>query len=186
MKLTTGACVGAALSMVSAIADATDARKDAQPITSMEAVYRLGRPSANKFGMGADFAKRNGRCDESIRLAQEALKRQDNDLDLHEQYAEALEHKLESMQEEDPVLFNQCVKEWLIVLRNEAGDERGLSFHGISIMGHLYADEDHSIEARAHLVGLTGRAPKPWETDAKYLERVLRRETVKGKIVKDN
>jgi len=181
-----GACVATALSMVSSIAAASDARKEAQPITSMEAVYKLGRPSANKFSMGADFAKRNGHYDESIRLAEEALKRQDNDLDLHEQYAEALEHKMQSMQEEDPVLFNQCVKEWLIVLRNEAGDERGLSFHGISIMGHLYADEDHSIEARAHLVGLTGRAPKPWETDARYLQRVLRRETVRGKIVKDN
>jgi len=65
--------------------------------------------------------------------------------------------------------------------------ERGEAAHGINPMGHFYEDEEHGISARRHLVKLTGYAPKPWETNARYLKRVLLPSTgtVSGAVIKD-
>ncbi len=61
-----------------------------------------------------------------------------------------LEAKLRSGEEKSPEAFKDCIKEWLLILRNEVGAEKGMTAHGIGIpgMGKFYEDEEHTIEAR--------------------------------------
>jgi hypothetical protein len=115
-----------------------------------------------------------------------ALEKDPDDIDSHMYYAEALEEKLKMKpkKDRDQDLLNECVNEWLIVYRCEVGDEKGVSFHGINPLGHLYEDEERSIPARHHIVSLVGRAPKPWETDEKFMKWVNRPATeVAGKLL---
>ena len=103
-------------------------------------------------------------------------------------YAEALEGKLKEQTDRDPALFSKCVKEWLIVLRQECGDEK-LTYHGlgIPIMGKFYEDDERVIPARQHLMKLTGTMPKVWETDTKYLKRVTAgTHKLSGKVINNN
>lgn len=136
----------------------------------------------------AEIAKRHGDLEKAITLARRSLDMAPGNMDAHCFYADVLESKLRKQTERDPEMFETCVKEWLIVLRNKVGDEAGMNAHGIGVpfIGTFYEDEDHTIKARQHLVKLTGAAPKGWETDNKYLKRVLTadRETVSGRIVK--
>jgi hypothetical protein len=136
----------------------------------------------------AENAKRYGDLDQAITFVRRSLDVDDSNLDAHAFYADVLEAKLKKQTERDPEMFRTCIQEWLIVMRNKVGDERGLNIHGIGIpaMGTAYEDEDHTIKARQHLTKLTGFSPKPWETDTRYLKRVLAKttESVSGKIVK--
>lgn len=116
-------------------------------------------------------------------VGRKAVNRNPDDIEAHQSYAEALESKIRANPQIDVDLLRECVSEWLIVFRNEVGEEKGLGFHGISVMGYLYKDENHSETARQRLIALAGRAPKPWETNARYLKNVLRRASVSGKIL---
>jgi tetratricopeptide (TPR) repeat protein len=165
--------------------DGADQDEDLQEtVTSMDAYSGMGEQTAISLQLSAKYAADQGDYDKAIKLCKLALKKDYDDMDVHMTYAEALENKLDSQTEQDRELLNKCVREWLIVFRTELGDEKGLSFHGINPFGHFYDDEDRSIPARAHLVTLTGRAPKIWETDEKYLQWVNRPSTsVAGQLL---
>lgn len=136
----------------------------------------------------AEWALRHKRVDEAISLFQQLIETDaEDDLDLHILYAEALERKLQNTQVEEPSLYNKCVNEWLLVLRNSCGEEKGLNFKGIGIpgiSGNYFADERQS-KARAHLLALTGSLPKLWETNQRFLKRVRRsaETSVSAKLV---
>jgi hypothetical protein len=85
----------------------------------------------------------------------------------------------------DPKLFNKVVKEWLIVMRDERGAEKGNYWHGFNARGNYYDDEDHALLAAQHLQKLTKVVPKNGVSDEKYLKQVLKPTTteVKGKIL---
>ncbi|MBX9690069.1 MAG: hypothetical protein K2X27_25380 [Candidatus Obscuribacterales bacterium] len=136
----------------------------------------------------AERALKSGKANRAIELARRSLDMNDDDMDTHLVYAKALEKKLVSQQTEDPMLFNLCVKEWLSVLRNSYGDEKGTHFQGLALPGFggkFYEDEDRQGLARQHLVKLTGACPKVWETNEKYLQKVQRHgeTTVSAKLV---
>lgn len=153
-------------------------------VTSMDAYSDEGEQTATSLQFAAKYAADQGDYEKAIKLCRRALRQDYNDIDVHKTYAEVLEDKLNDQNEPDHDLLNGCIREWLIVFRTEVGDEKGLSFHGISPFGHLYEDEDRSIPARSHLVTLTGRAPKPWETDEKYMKWVNRPTTsVAGQLL---
>lgn len=158
------------------------------PVTSIDASRKSALGGAVGVASAAEVAIDNGNYDQAIQMCREALSKDDDDMDLHLVYAKSLESKLGSQEERDPYLFNACVKEWLHVLRGESGDEKGLTFHGLTLpfMGQWYQDEERAISARKHLVRLTGRAPKGWETDKKYLDNVLHSAdtAVAGSVVK--
>jgi hypothetical protein len=104
-------------------------------------------------------------------------------------YAECLEKKLRKQKEKDSALFMAAVGEWLIVMRGERGDEKGLTnSSGLGIPGftYLYRDEDRAIPARQHLMSLVGYLPKGWETDQKYMRKVAKQAEaiVNGRILK--
>jgi hypothetical protein len=137
----------------------------------------------------AQAAYREDDIDHTLKLVKRAINLDDNDIEAHALYADALEKKLKRQPEKDPEMFQTCIKEWLLVLRNEVGEEKGLTAHGLGIpgLGKFYEDEDHSIKAKQHLYKLVGSLPKIWETDNKYLKRVLTpaATSVSGRVIKN-
>lgn len=158
-----------------------------KPLTSIQAWSELPKGNASSMMMSSEYSLRNGYTEQAIKQSRRALQRDPDDIDLHQQLAEALENKIKSQDERDPYLYNECVKEWLMVLRNEVGDEAGMTWHGIGLpkMQTLYQDSARGGVAKAHLIELTGSLPKGWETNAKYLKRIAKDADahVAGKII---
>lgn len=141
--------------------------------------------------VAAERALKSDKPDKAIELIQRSLELNKEDLEAHMIYAMALERKLSKQATEDPVLFNRCVKEWLSVLRNSYGEEKGETFHGIGIPGlngKWFEDEDRQRPARQHLIKLTGFSPKPWETNEKFLTKVQRsgETSVSAKLINNS
>ncbi len=145
----------------------------------------INRRSARMLFLEAEESMRSDDTATALRKVKRSLAIDNDDIDAHLLYAQVLEDKLRSQTERDPTLFNQCVEEWLIVMRNRFGDEKGMRFRGISPCGDLFNDEERSITAKRALTKLTGYAPKTLETDNHYLKRVCMPYTdqVAGTIV---
>ncbi|CAN5496826.1 hypothetical protein BH11CYA1_BH11CYA1_13230 [soil metagenome] len=60
------------------------------------------------------------------------------------------------LREKDPDIFNLCIKNWLVVLRNEVGEEKGATYKGIGIGLGYFQDEERTINAKHRLKVLTG------------------------------
>ena len=160
-------------------------------VRSMDAMNSGGHPTAQSLALAAEMENRYGHTDKAVWLCQKALELDPEDIDIHKMYAESLEKKLRRQTQKDPDLFTSAVREWLIVMRGERGDEKGLSDEkGAAIPGlvHAYADEDRGIPARQHLIGLVGYPPRAWERDQAYLKRVSKaaEAIVNGRILKKN
>ena len=132
----------------------------------------------------ARVSLKNGNVSRALSLATRAMKMDDDDMDIHVIFAEAMEAKIERQTDRDPQLYKKCLHEWLLVYRNEVGMEKGMTFKGLNIMGNMYNDDEHGNLAKKHLQRLTGYAPKLWETDNHFLTRVTRdtETAVSGKI----
>jgi tetratricopeptide (TPR) repeat protein len=172
--------------------DVTEDEKGNLPagyVRSGNAFNSMGHTEANSFSLQAEYATEQGQYDQAIKLCQKAIEKNDDDADVHLAYADALQHKLKRQKEKDPNLFIAAVREWLIVMRNEKGDERGITnAAGLSIPGvqHLYADEDRSKLAQQRIISLVGYVPKARETDQMFLKRVAKQceGSVKGTVLK--
>jgi hypothetical protein len=145
----------------------------------------LNGRSAQMLLLEGQEALRAGDPVTAMRKVKHSLALDDDDMDAHCLYANLMDEQIHSQTEKDPTLFNKCVEEWLAIMRNRYGEEKGMRFHGISPFGDLFHDEDRSIEAKRALVKLTGYSPKTFETDAHYLKRVLlpTTEKVSGSVV---
>jgi hypothetical protein len=88
--------------------------------------------SAMSLMMQADRALKSGKSDRALELIKRSLELNEDDLNAHMSYATALERKLATQQVEDPKLFNQCVKEWLAMLRNKYGEEKNETLGGMA------------------------------------------------------
>ena len=123
----------------------------------------------------------------ALKLLRRAIKLNDDDMDIRVLYAEALDEKLSHQAEKEPEIFNECIKSWLMVARQEIGLEKGMTFKGIGFMSGQYADEDWAGKAKKRLRVLTGYSPKPWETNDRYLKKVLRpAETSVSAVIKSS
>lgn len=153
----------------------------------MDEVLVNGQRNAHQLTLVGNQAVRRGEYDRAIRILTKAVQLNRDDMDAHLHLAEALTQKVESQEEKDPYIFEKAIREWLIVYRGEVGDEKGLTWRGIGFMTDRYADEDRGILAKKELVKLTGHAPKMWETDTKYVTRMLKKDSmsVSGKMVSD-
>jgi hypothetical protein len=148
-----------------------------------------GQASAGALRHAAEISIQRGNYDKAIKFIRLSIQKQYDDNDSHRVYAEALEKKLSTQVDRDPELFNQCIKEWLLVLRQEVGDEK-LSYHGLSIpgLGKFFEDEDFAIPAKQHIKTLTGMVPKVWETDNQFLKKVGKQDSseVSGRLLKNS
>jgi tetratricopeptide (TPR) repeat protein len=117
---------------------------------------------------------RHHNYNKALKLLRRAIKLNDDDMDIRVLYAEALDEKLSHQAEKEPEIFNECIKSWLIVARQEVGLEKGMTFKGIGFMSGQFGDEDWVGKAKKRLKVLTGYSPRPWETNDRYLKKVLR------------
>lgn len=122
-------------------------------------------------------ALKSGNYRKALALVEQGLKMDMDDPDIHLLHAEALEAKLKHQVDKDPALFQKVVEKWLLIYRNQVGEEKGMDVKGISVLHGFYADEERGMEAKRHLLKLTGYLPKMWETNSRYLKRVLKPAT---------
>lgn len=166
-----------------------DGPKLPEGVTTNDTVMIKKDSSPFALILQAEALLKSDKPDKAIEVIRRSLDLNMEDADAHLIYAKALERKLEKQKVEDPALFNKCVKEWLAVLRNTYGDEKGETFRGVGIPGingRFWEDEDRHKPARQHLIKLTGTSPKVWETNDKFMAKVARSGTgtVSGKIIK--
>src|SRR5579872_4494398 len=89
-----------------------------RPVISVEAL-ETGETTANSLSREAEYCVHNEQFDQAIKLSRMALAKNSDDNEIHQIYALALEGKLSGQTNRDPSLYKQCVKEWLIVFRQE-------------------------------------------------------------------
>ncbi len=145
-----------------------------KPTIKYDEILELGSASAGCLRTEAEAALRSRRFDRARHLVACALSKNPDDIDSHKVYAEALEGTLSLQRHKDPQLFTKCVEEWLLIMRSQAGEEKGLNFKGVGVADFFFKDDDGYILARQHLIDLTGSAPHPWETNKRYLKRALK------------
>ncbi len=143
-----------------------------QPTRDSEDLFT--ETSARSLLMTARQCMRHHNYNKAISFLSRAVKLDPDDPDVVCLYAEALEEKLSHQVEKDPTVFNLCVKNWLSIVRNEVGEEKGTTYKGIGIGAGYYQDEERTMKAKHSLKALTGYLPKPWETNDRYLRRVLK------------
>jgi len=117
----------------------------------------LGVPTSNGLRLEGENSLRTGDLNRALTVLQRSVEMAPLDMDGRLLYSEALEKKLAEKEGRDPVLFNFLVKQWLFIAKHaEYGDEIGT--------------------ALMHLQDLTGTRPKRWESEKKFLTRVMRPE----------
>jgi len=117
-------------------------------------LLELNTPSSDGMRLEGEQAMRYGNYDRAIAVLKKSVQMSPSDMDGRILFAEALEKKLLKQQVKDPVLYNSVMKQWLIVSKN----------------GNFM---DQKMQGRAHLLSLSGKAPKHFESDSKFLSRIL-------------
>ena len=106
---------------------------------------------------------RMGNLETALMTLQKAVELAPMDMDKRILYSQALEKKLATQEVKDPKLFNFLVKQWLFICRKSEFI-------------------DQTLEARSHLLHLTGTAPKAFERSQTFLARVLIPEDGSAKV----
>jgi len=153
---------------------ADDMKGEGPRVHEYDEIVSPDMESAWSIANRARSSLRNGNVSRAMSLCQKAMKMDDDDIDIHLIYAQAMQAKLERQSERDPDLFKKCVHEWILVYRNEVGMEKGMTFKGLNLMGNMYNDDEHGNLAKKQLIKLTGFAPKLWETDNHFIARVTK------------
>jgi hypothetical protein len=163
---------------------ADDMKGEGARVQEYDEIVSPDMESAWSIANRARSSLKNGNVSRALALATRAIKLDDDDIDIHLIYAQAMQAKMERQAEKDPDLFKKCVHEYILVYRNEVGMEKGMTVKGINIMGNFYNDDEHGNLAKKQLIKLTGYAPKPWETDNHFITRVTKQAetTVSAKI----
>lgn len=145
-----------------------------------------GRTNAHMGTMQSEYVNKSKQHRLAAEYSRKAVQADPDDMDARVAHGEALFDLIEKGNT-DPVIHNECVKTWLIVYRGLVGEEKGLTYKGISIplVAELFGDSRRDI-SKQRLIKLVGRLPKSWETNRKYLGRVLQAEPeVDAKIISE-
>jgi hypothetical protein len=127
-------------------------------VVRSEQLLELGGESSNALRLEGESSLRMGHLDRALMVLQRSVEMGPGDIDSRILYAQALEQKLMIEKVRDPGLHNFCIKQWFFVFKKAEFP-------------------DQSIQARAHLINLTGVAPRRWDTEPKYLARVALPDT---------
>jgi len=135
----------------------------------------------------AEMAINREQWAQAVKYLRKSMKGNDDDIDTHKYLAICLEKQMDEQTDRDPAMFKECIKEWLVVLRNTKGAEKGLTFkNGLSPTNNKkWEDEQTAGMARHHIKELTGEEPKRWETNDKFIARVAKpaEENVQAKVL---
>jgi hypothetical protein len=144
----------------------------------------LGKGNARMQLMQSELARRVDKHRHAAEFSRKAVQSDPNDMDARVAHGEALYNMIQSGNT-DPVVHNECVKTWLIVHRNLVGEDSGLTLKGIGIPFVQKMFEDtRSTVAKDRLIKLVGRVPAGWETNNRFLSKVLLAEPqVSARIV---
>jgi|688.fasta_scaffold138076_4 hypothetical protein len=147
----------------------------------------LAHNSPETYLFRAEVAINREQWAQAVKYLRKSMKGNDDDIDTHKYLAICLEKQMDEQTDRDPGMFKECVKEWLVVLRNTKGAEKGLTFkNGLSPTNNKkWEDEQTAGMARQHLKELTGQEPKRWETNDKFIARVAKpaEENVQAKVL---
>jgi tetratricopeptide (TPR) repeat protein len=154
------------------------------PTMQYDEIFDSGSTQTGSLLVVGEAALRAKRYDRAIEFAKRALDNDNQEIDVHKLYAQALEGKFKQQKSQDLDLLKECVQEWLLVMRTGVGEEKGINIGGAGIGDFLYRDSERYILAQQHLLKLTGTAPHMWESNKRYLKRALKpMQLVKGKII---
>jgi len=147
----------------------------------------LAHNSPETYLFRAEVAINRQQWAQAVKYLRKSMRGNDDDIDTHKYLAICLEKQMDEQVDRDPGMFKECVKEWLVVLRNTKGAEKGLTFkNGLSPTNNKkWEDEQTAGMARQHLKELTGEEPKRWETNDKFIARVAKpaEENVHAKVL---
>ncbi len=146
------------------IMDTSDIGNSDNGILRSEQLLELGSLTPGALSIEGEQSLRQGSIDRALKVLQRSVELAPLDMDVRILYAQTLEKKLAMKNDKkDPRLFNFTVKQWLFVYNKaEYYDQKMLGLNNI--------------------VSLTGTKPKRWESNAKFLARVMRDESGKPKI----
>lgn len=167
----------------------TEANPAYKPISTYNSLNGdKSRTNPRMQSMQSRMALKNNDLARAIQFGKSAVENDPEDLDARVAYGEALYKRVQEigLDDIDTTTYNNCVMTWLVVYRNVAGEESS-SIKGISIPGgdRFFADEDRSQLAKSRIKDLCGRTPKFWESNKKFLKKVLRsKSSVQGQVVK--
>ncbi|HEY9789618.1 MAG TPA: hypothetical protein V6D22_04410 [Candidatus Obscuribacterales bacterium] len=117
-------------------------------------ILELGNTNPSALQLEGENSLRMGNLDTALTALQKSVEMAPLDMDKRTLYAEALQEKLQKQKEKDPTLYNFTVKQWYFIYKKAEFI-------------------DQTLEAKSHLLHLTGSAPKNFESAQKYLARVL-------------
>jgi len=127
-------------------------------------LLELGTPTANALRMEGENSMRTSDLNRAITLLQRSVEMAPLDMDGRMLYAEALQKKL--LMEKDkknPILYNFIIKQWFFVYKKAEF-------------------LDQKVQGLSHVMDLTGARPKRFESDQKFLRRVLMPEDGSVKV----
>ncbi|MBX9690279.1 MAG: hypothetical protein K2X27_26435 [Candidatus Obscuribacterales bacterium] len=109
---------------------------------------------------------------ERLSLLQSAIEEDGSDQELRIALAETYE-KLARTAKPDAItsLHRNALEQWLIVMRNETGEEKNTHLRGISLTPGLWDDEERAARAKRRIKNLAGRLPYPWESTKGFLNK---------------
>ncbi len=174
----------------SADCQAEDSTSSYKPISTYDAMHQGKSDSESRMLLlQSQAALRNEDLERAIKFGRRAVNADQNDLDARAAYGNALSTFLRLKEKTDknyPSVRNEAIKTWLLIYRNVVGEESGTTYKGIGIplAGTFFADSDRVGLAKDRLTEICGRTPKFWETNKKYLKKVLEPEVqVEGTIL---
>lgn len=162
--------------------NSADASSNYKPVSTFDAMQRgRGADNSRLFTLKSQAALRNNDLERAVKYGKKAVDADNNDLDARVAYGNVLFQFLNTRDKTDinyPSIRNEAIKTWLLIYRNVVGEESGTNFKGIGLpmASKFYADENRVGLAKARLKEICGRTPKFFETNRKYLKRVLEPE----------
>ncbi len=149
------------------VVDTSPIGKSNNGVVQSDQFLELGSPTSNSLRMEGEQSLKYGSLDKAIMVLQKSVEMSPDDVDTRILYAQALEKKFLKQKVKAPNLYNFLIKQWLFVARKSEF-------------------EDQAEIGTKHLAHLTGQLPKRYETEARYLKRVMIPEDGSVKIAVGN